>query len=58
MLVRELIALLMEVNPEGDMDVEMAMNDEYQYGIEPRDVREVMEEDSDGFRRHYVVIGE
>lgn len=58
MLVRELIALLMEVNPEGDMDVEMAMNDEYQYGIEPRDVREVMEEDSDGRRRHYVVIGE
>ena len=58
MLVKELIALLMEANPEGDMEVEMAMNGEYQNGIEASDVREVMEEDRNGFRRHYVLIGE
>jgi hypothetical protein len=53
MKVKELIALLMEANPEGDMDVEMAMNCEYQDEIDPRLVREVMEGD-----RHYVLIGE
>ena len=53
MLVRELIALLMEANPEGDMEVEMAMNNEYQNGIEAHEVREVMEGD-----RHYVLIGD
>lgn len=53
MLVRELIALLMEANPEGDMEVEMAMNQEYQGEILAHEVREVMEGD-----RHYVLIGE
>ena len=58
MLVRELIALLMEANPEGDMEVEMAMNMEYQSEIEARLVREVVDEDRSGVRRHYVLIGE
>ena len=58
MLVRELIALLMEANPEGDMEVEMAMNNEYQGEILAHEVREVMEEDRNGVRRHYVLIGE
>jgi len=58
MLVKELIALLLEANPEGDMEVEMAMNQEYQNGIEAHEVREVVEEDRNGFRRHYVLIGE
>ena len=58
MLVRELIALLMEANPEGDMEVEMAMNREYQGEILAHEVREVMEEDRNGVRRHYVLIGE
>lgn len=58
MLVRELIALLMEANPEGDMEVEMAMNMEYQSEIEARLVREVVDEDRNGVRRHYVLIGE
>jgi len=58
MLVRELIALLMEANPEGDMEVEMAMNNEYQGEILAHEVREVMEEGLDGIRRHYVLIGD
>lgn len=53
MLVRELIALLMEANPEGDMEVEMAMNNEYQGEILANEVREVMDGD-----RHYVLIGD
>ena len=53
MLVRELIELLMEANPEGDMEVEMAMNQEYQNGIERHEVREVVENG-----RHYVLIGD
>ena len=58
MLVRELIALLMEANPEGDMEVEMAMNQEYQGEILAHEVREVVDEDRHGVRRHYVLIGE
>ena len=57
MLVRELIALLQEANPEGDMEVEMAMNGEYQNGIDESEVREVFDEDRYGLRRHYVLIG-
>lgn len=53
MKVKELIALLKEANPEGDMDVEMAMNGEYQSPIDAREVREVMDGD-----RHYVLIGD
>jgi hypothetical protein len=56
MLVRELIALLNEL--EQDMEVEIAMNGEYQAGIEANEVREVMESDDDGFNRHYVLIGD
>lgn len=56
MLVRELIELLQDL--DGDMEVEMAMNEEYQSGIEAHLVREVMEEDRNGVRRHYVLIGE
>ena len=58
MLVRELIALLMQANPEGDMEVEMAMNMEYQSEIHSHEVREVVEEMEPGVRRHYVLIGE
>ena len=57
MLVRELIDLLMEANPEGDMEVEMAMNQEYQGAILAHEVREVTES-RNGVRRHYVLIGE
>lgn len=57
MLVRELIALLMEANPEGDMEVEMAMNNEYQGEILAHEVREVTDS-RNGVRRHYVLIGE
>ena len=56
MRVRELIELLR--NLDGDMEVEMAMNEEYQSEIESHLVREVVEEDRNGFRRHYVLIGE
>jgi hypothetical protein len=53
MLVRELIALLQEANPEGDMEVEMAMNQEYQSEVFAHEVREVVENG-----RHYVLIGD
>lgn len=53
MLVRELIELLLEANPEGDMEVEMTMNMEYQSGIHANEVREVVDNG-----RHYVLIGE
>ena len=56
MLVRELVALLQDL--DQDMEVEMAMNMEYQSDIEAHLVREVMEEDRNGVRRHYVLIGE
>jgi len=56
MLVRELVALLQDL--DQDMEVEMAMNQEYQSEILAHEVREVMEEDRHGVRRHYVLIGD
>ena len=56
MLVSELVKLLQDL--DQDMEVEMAMNQEYQSGIEEHEVREVMEEDRNGVRRHYVLIGD
>jgi hypothetical protein len=56
MLVSELVKLLQDL--DQDMEVEMAMNMEYQSDIEAHLVREVMEEDRNGVRRHYVLIGE
>lgn len=58
MLVCELIALLQQANPEGDMEVEVAMNQEYQSEIMFDEVREVFDEDRNGVRRHYILIGE
>ena len=49
MLVRELVALLQ--NLDQDMEVEMAMNQEYQSEVYAHEVREVMEEDRNGVRR-------
>ena len=51
MLVRELIELLQRC--DLDQEVEIAMNQEYQSGIESHEVREVVE---DG--RYYVLIGD
>lgn len=51
MLVRELIELLQRC--DQDQEVEIAMNQEYQSGIDPHEVREVVE---DG--RYYVLIGD
>ena len=56
MKVKELVKLLQDL--DQDMDVEMAMNQEYQGEIFENEVREVMEEDRNGVRRHYVLIGD
>ena len=56
MLVKELIKLLQDL--DQDLEVEMAMNQEYQSEVFAHEVREVMEEDRNGLRRHYVLIGD
>lgn len=56
MLVRELIELLRGM--DQDLEVEMAMNNEYQSEVRADEVREVMDEDRNGVRRYYVLIGE